>query len=536
MKNDNIHISIILPVYNSETFIAQTLVELDEFLSGLPFKAELIVVDDGSKDRSFVIVSDWAKKQKSYAVHVLRNSENRGKGGAVAAGMLHAKGEYRIFLDADLAYPPRQILRILNTLEQGSDVAVACRIHRDSRYTISPTFFHYLYTRHIASRVINWFMRKTIIPHCRDSQAGLKGFRAKAAEAIFSRQLVRGFPFDIEVLYLAVKMRFKIREVAVEYQYLSEPTTVVFLRDAMGMLRDVLRVRLNYFLGRYKLLTGDGGKRLIINADDYGMTLPISRGIMRAVSTGSVGSISVMANSPSFDKAMDEIVASRTRPDIGFHATLTWGKPLLDPNDVPTIVDEKGSFLSKSALFKRTLMGRVSEEDVYRELCAQCDRLAGRWPDISHMDGHHHVHVFPVIRSAAERVAREYGIRFIRSPREGFWSRWHRAALRRCFISSLSASHPSYWSCRGFLSTDHFGGFSLGAAHNLRKRWIETLNRLPKGVSEIMVHPGFGSENCDGYNFEREEEVKILGEPAFLEAATKAGVKLISFQELASSS
>jgi predicted glycoside hydrolase/deacetylase ChbG (UPF0249 family) len=85
------------------------------------------------------------------------------------------------------------------------------------------------------------------------------------------------------------------------------------------------------------------------------------------------------------------------------------------------------------------------------------------------------------------------------------------------------------------LSTDHFAGFSLGAGRDLKKRWIETLNALPHGTSEIMVHPGFASENGDDYNVEREEEIKVLEDPAFLEAATKAGVKLISFEEITSS-
>jgi len=136
-------------------------------------------------------------------------------------------------------------------------------VHPDSRYTISPAFFHYLYTRHLASRVINWAMRHTIIPDCRDSQAGLKGFSAQAAEAIFSRQIIKGFSFDVEALFLAGRMGLCVREVAVEFRYFNEPTTVEFVQDGLGMVKDVLRVRWNALRGRYRLSSSTGGDRPI---------------------------------------------------------------------------------------------------------------------------------------------------------------------------------------------------------------------------------------------------------------------------------
>lgn len=532
MSGGDTYLSVIVPIYNAGSFIAQTLVYLDDFLSILTYSRELIIVDDGSVDGSKDIAAKWAMQKRNYAVRFLAHDKNRGKGAAVANGMLASTGKYRIFLDADLAYPPSQILRVLEELERGNDLAIACRVHPETRCTLSPAFFHYLYTRHIASRVINWLMRRTIIPHSRDSQAGLKGFRADIAREIFSRQIVHGFPFDVEALYLAEKMGCSIREVAVEYRYFNEPTTVVFLQDGLRMAKDVFRVRFNHLLKRYKLPEKGGPKKLVINADDYAMTLPISRGILKACSAGAVLSTSAMANSPDFDAAMDEIVSMHAHPDIGFHATLTWGRPVLDPKEVPTLVDKDGKFLPKAQLFKRALLRKISADEVYRELYAQCEKLAKRWPELSHMDGHHHVHTFPVVRKAAERVAREFGIRFVRSPHESRWSTWYRAFIKRLTVKSLSASHPAYWRGRGFLSTDHFGGFSLRAGDNLKQRWIETLSKLPFGTSEIMVHPGFESENGDSYNAEREAEVEVLKDAGLIDVATKAGVKFISFRDL----
>jgi dolichyl-phosphate beta-glucosyltransferase len=529
MSTPTPHLSIVLPVYRAESFLVRSLEALDLFLRGLACSAELVIVDDGSLDRSYAIASEWAEVSRPYAVRVLRHEQNQGKGGAVATGMLAAVGRFRIFLDVDLAYEPSQILRILEALEDGGDVAVACRVHPDSRYTISPAFFHYLYTRHLASRVINWGMRRTLIPHCRDSQAGLKGFRAEAAEAVFSRQIIRGFPFDVEALYLAEKLGLRIREVAVEYRYFNEPTTVVFLQDGLGMIRDVLRIRMHHLRGRYRLPVRDGGRRLIVNADDFGMTLPISRGILTAAQAGIVRSVSIMANAPDFEAAMDELLASHERPDVGFHATLTWGKPVLPPAEVATLVDREGRFLSRGMLLWRALRGRVSQEEAYRELHAQCERLARRWPTISHLDGHHHVHAFPTIAAAAERVAREFRIPCVRAPREGRWAGWRRPSLARLLVGSFAAASPKFWRACGFASTDHFAGFALSAGPALKQRWRDAVVRLPDGVTEIMVHPGYASQNDDAYNEQREQEIAVLTDPELLRTMQDAGIELASF-------
>lgn len=526
------HLSIIIPVYNAESFLLQSLNELGAFMSSLACSAELIIVDDGSSDGSFDMAKSWAGSHADHNVRVLRLGTNEGKGAAVAAGMLSATGLYRIFLDVDLAYPTSQILRILEMLEEGCDVAVANRVHPESRYTISPSFFRYLFTRHLASRVINWLIRHTLIPNCSDSQAGLKGFSAEAAIAIFSRQKIKGFPFDVEALFLANKMGFRVREVAVDFQYFNEPTTVAFMQDGIGMLSDIMSIRLNALKGQYNIHTAGRRRRLIINADDFGMTIPISRGILKTNSAGAVRATSIMANSPDFDASMDEIMSAGVKPDVGFHATLTWGMPVSDPSKIPTLVDRNGKFFTKGKLLLRALLRIISEEDVYRELRAQCEKIARRWPLISHMDGHHHVHAFPVISAAATRVAREFKIKIMRAPYEGLWSPWYSAQLRRMTVALLPASRPSYWLARGFVCADHFGGFSLDAGGNLMNKWNKILEALPNGTTEIMVHPGFESINCDSYNLGRKKEVEVLSDPDFVHKVENMEIKLISFAGL----
>ncbi len=537
----NIHLSVIVPVYNSASFIERSLFTLDEFMLSLAYASELIIVDDGSEDNTLEVVERWAREGKPYHVQVAAVGSNKGKGVAVATGMFAAHGKFRVFLDADLAYHPSQILRMVEALEDGADVAVACRVHKDSRYTISPAFFHYLYTRHIASRLINFVMRHTVIKDCHDTQAGLKGFTADAARKIFSRQTVYGFPFDIEALFLAQKMGYEVREVPIEFRYFSEPTTVAFLEDSLKMARDIVRIRLNHALGRYNLpqlaqtklaqaeasattTLADKCYSIIVNADDFGMTVPVSQGILKCAANGIVRRTSVMANSPEFDASMDEIVKNHTDIGVGLHATLTWGMPLSPPRSIPSLVEKDGRFLSCGKLLLRSLFGLVSEDEAYIELKAQCEKLSRRWPNIGHIDGHHHAHIFPKICKAAERVAREFKIKYVRSPRECGWFSWHAAFFRRLLTRLLPASSPAYWRRRGFVTSDHFGGFSLSAGPRLKERWLEAIRKLPNGTTELMVHPGYPSKNDDRYNKGREEEVAVLTDNALVEKV-KFGVR-----------
>ena len=219
------------------------------YLAAQGFAAELIVVDDCSDDDTPAIVDEVCAETDR--VRLLRNDRNRGKGFSVARGMREASGAYRVFIDADLAYPPTEVSKILRDLEAGADVAIACRVLPDSRYLMSPTFFSYLYTRHLMSRAFNTVVRWSLVPGVLDTQAGLKGFTARAADLIFPKLTVPGFGFDVEALYIARREGLRIAQTAVHFRYDSEPTTVRFLRDGLRMAGDLARIRLNEHRGRY---------------------------------------------------------------------------------------------------------------------------------------------------------------------------------------------------------------------------------------------------------------------------------------------
>jgi dolichyl-phosphate beta-glucosyltransferase len=236
-------LSLIIPVYNGGVNrIGDTVRQVQAFLCQQDYSTEVILVDDGSATPVTVDVE---------GVTVIRNETNRGKGYSVARGMIAAHGTYRIFTDADLAYPPSQINRIVAALGAGADIAVACRVLPESRYIMSPAFFPYLFTRHVYSRAFNTVVRWTLATGVRDTQAGLKGFTAAAAETVFSRVTVRGFAFDVEALVIARRKGLVVREIPVEFRYDEEPTTVRLLHDAARMARDLVGVGWNLVRRRY---------------------------------------------------------------------------------------------------------------------------------------------------------------------------------------------------------------------------------------------------------------------------------------------
>jgi len=243
-----IHLSIVVPVRNGEERLPDHLRAIAEFCRTRPFPVEVVLVDDGSDPPAARILDSWGSQD---GFRLVRNEVNSGKGRAVCRGLLAAQGAFRVFLDADLSYPVEEISHVLAALEAGSDVVVACRVLTESRYVMSPVFFRYLYTRHVLSRIFNALVRHTVLPGILDSQAGLKGLTAAAAERVVPKLTIAGFAFDVEILYVAHLQGLRVTQIPVTFHYDSEPTTVRFVADGWRMLRDLARIRSNGFRGRY---------------------------------------------------------------------------------------------------------------------------------------------------------------------------------------------------------------------------------------------------------------------------------------------
>jgi|SRR5579859_3748399 len=250
MTDRDLQLSIVIPVRNGADRLPPTLRILAAHVAAASPPVEIVLVDDGSDAPTRQLLATFAAGTRG--VTLLRNDVNTGKGHAVARGMLVARGRHRVFTDADLAYPLDQISAISAALDAGSDLAVACRVLPESRYLMSPSFFHYLYTRHVLSRAYNAVVRWTLLPGILDSQAGLKGFTARAAEQVFSRLSINRFGFDVEALFIARRLGLRTTQVPVFFRYDSEPSTVRLLGDGGSMFGDLLRVRWNDLRGRYR--------------------------------------------------------------------------------------------------------------------------------------------------------------------------------------------------------------------------------------------------------------------------------------------
>jgi putative flippase GtrA len=237
----SLRFSVVVPAYEEEQEIGSTIRRLREALGLVAADggAEIIVVDDGSPDHTTSAALAAAEEEgpEGVEVVVLPRDRNRGKGAAVRAGMLAARGRAVAFTDADLAYSPDHLLTLLRAIEDGWDMVVGSRHHRETT-TVSPPSR----LREVGSRVINLFTMALLLGQYRDTQCGLKGFRSDVAKLLFAQTRVDGFAFDVELFHLAERYDLSLSEIPVKVQN-SEGSTVKVARDAARLVRDLIRIR-----------------------------------------------------------------------------------------------------------------------------------------------------------------------------------------------------------------------------------------------------------------------------------------------------
>ena len=233
-------LSIVIPAYNEEYRLPRTLEQIFAFLQEQSYTSEVLVIENGSSDRTYEIARKFAERYEN--LHVLRE-ERRGKGNAVKRGMLEAHGEYRFLCDADLSMPIAQINRFLPP-QLDIDVAIGSREAAGAVRYNEPEF------RHLGGRLINLAIRLLILPGLQDTQCGFKCFRAEVADKIFPCQSISGWSFDIEVLYIARKYGYQIVEVPIDW-YFDAETKLRAVNDALRMLRDIFLIHRNNVRGLY---------------------------------------------------------------------------------------------------------------------------------------------------------------------------------------------------------------------------------------------------------------------------------------------
>ncbi len=244
-------LSVVVPILNGARFIGDNTRSLLAYLESRG-DGELVIVDDGSTDGTASVVREaLAQSKSSVSCRLLTNEHNRGKGYSVRRGLLAARGEWRLFVDADLTYPCDNFAKVEDALRRGADLAIASRVHPDSRYVMAPEFFRYVYTRHHIGRVFNALVQHAVVRGISDTQAGLKGFRRQAAVQLLPRLKMNRFSFDVELLYVAQRAGLRIDEVPVSFIYCKEPSTLQLARDGAQMLKDLLDLRTRGRRGDY---------------------------------------------------------------------------------------------------------------------------------------------------------------------------------------------------------------------------------------------------------------------------------------------
>lgn len=245
-------LTIVIPAYNEARRLPTTLEQILNYLDQQDYSASLIVVDDGSTDGTATVARTYDKQYRR--VEVIENP-HQGKGATVRRGMLAAEGDIVLFSDADLSTPIGELERLLPWFDEGYDVVIGSREGAGARRYEEPFY------RHLMGRVFNTLVRLLTVQGIQDTQCGFKAFRRDVARDLFNRmQLYRDdakpivgamvTAFDVEILYLAQHLGYRIREVPVEWHYSNE-TKVNPLKDSWRNLRDVVTVRWNALRGVY---------------------------------------------------------------------------------------------------------------------------------------------------------------------------------------------------------------------------------------------------------------------------------------------
>jgi dolichyl-phosphate beta-glucosyltransferase len=238
-------ISLIIPAYNEESRILPSLQKISHYLSERYPKHEIIVVDDGSSDRTGEIVNEFSLKNSQ--ISLLRNDNNYGKGYSVRRGFSHAAGKLRLFTDADLSTPIQELDNLLKKIDEGFDVVIGSRGEIHSTITEHQPFY-----REWMGKFFNFLIQMFLFKGIKDTQCGFKLFTEKAGSDMFARQKINRFCFDVELLYIAQRLNYKISVVPVEWEN-SVSSKVSLLSDPVIMILDLFRIRwLHRFLNSRK--------------------------------------------------------------------------------------------------------------------------------------------------------------------------------------------------------------------------------------------------------------------------------------------
>ncbi len=278
-------------------------------------------------------------------------------------------------------------------------------------------------------------------------------------------------------------------------------------------------------------------KKILVNADDFGRHVLINRAVAEAVERGILRSATLMPGGAAFDDAV-EIARVHPALGVGIHLTLVNGNPVSAAEDIPTLVDETGHFYDNHGIFvKRYFAGKVSKEDIRRELFAQVRKMEKTGLALTHIDSHQHMHMLPGVIDIALDAAQAIGLsatRISKSPLFTGFSGNPAQLIGRAGLWTLSSLAKQHAKARHFRTPDHFAGIVAGEAVTER-HLREIIENLQKGTTEIMMHPGTDNDILikeTAWNHDFEAEFAAMTSETIAGILEKAGIETVSYREL----
>ena len=249
MRRATTQLSLVVGCYNAAVHLERRLRDLVTFLDGIGRDYEVLIVEDGSVDESLPILRRLEAEVPS--IHVLRNPRNMGKGYSIRNGILNSRGKHIIFTDIDMAYAKRNLLAVLERLEDGEPFVVGNRRLPESVYVVNNRLVKYVYRRHRMGNAFNALVRVVFGLTTRDTQSGLKGFSRSAAAKIFQQLYTDGFLFDIEIFIRSRTLGIPVVEVPVQLTYEDDITTVGQFRFLLMVIPELIHIKMLELRGVY---------------------------------------------------------------------------------------------------------------------------------------------------------------------------------------------------------------------------------------------------------------------------------------------
>ena len=480
-------------------------------LQGLDY--EIIVVDDASTDDSPALVQELIRSNER--IKLLRHARNRGLGAAVRTGFDAAAKDIIIYADSDLPFD-FSILRELLPLIEHADIVHGYRV--GGRESFKRTLYSWIY---------NVLTKSLFRINIKDISFSLDIVRRSVVQSL-GLKFEAGF-FATELLAKANYFGYRIVQSPVQYAHrIFGVSRLSSFRNILKSLNELFQ---NYVeIVSYKKMTGI--RKVIINADDFGLTPEVNKGVIKAFKEGIVTSASVLSVGRAFVEAVQRAIQHEGL-GVGIHLCLTEEIPVLDRVKVPTLVQENGCFLGnwKELLF-RLGSGRISLSEVEAELDAQIRKVIDSGIVPTHIDSHQYIHLFPFISDIVIHLADKYKIRRIRCPNErlrfqclSFSGLW-----KRMFFSLALSRVKSKLKRNGFPNADHFwGAYSSGKLDlGVLTGYFENLSN---GVSEIVCHPG--DDMRDFYRhweYAWDRELAALTDVRAKELTHQYGVQLVNYK------